>query len=293
MINKSILIAALARDCNASIISNIPKIEQLRKEFKESHVIIVENDSKDGTKETLIKWAKDSKGIHLIMNDFKTITVPIKSINHKNPSRSMHRISKMAQYRNMYMDYARIANFNIDYLIVIDIDVFDFSIVGIINSIKNAPKDWGGIFANGNSEYNEHLKSFYDCFAFVPIDSKTLSLKFNEMRRNAYYLVKHLRKIRFFKCISSFGGIGIYKWDLVKDLSYTAEYNTECKISECLCEHIPFNNNIIKKGACNYISSEMKVSYGHLSLKRALIRCLHPDIFNILYFLRHWKVYHN
>ena len=56
MIDKKIVIAALARDCNEALINNIPRIEKLRELFTESHVVIVENDSKDGTKDTLQKW---------------------------------------------------------------------------------------------------------------------------------------------------------------------------------------------------------------------------------------------
>lgn len=293
MLEKSVLIAALARDCNKSVLRNIPKIEKLRKEFKESHVVIIENDSKDGTKETLKRWEKESIGVEAIMNDYGTITIPEQSKGIKNPGTSMHRISKMAKYRNMYMDYARNADFNIDYLIVIDIDIEDFSVEGTVRSIKNAPDDWGALFANGNKIFNERLKSFYDYFAYVPDGNKSLSIKYNDMFFQTRKVRNLLRKNRFVKCISAFGGMAVYKWDYIKNLKYTAEDNTVCDSCETLCEHIPLNNSILKQGASNYIAADMEVSYGHCSLYYVTVTNLPPAIYKTLYFLTHGKKFRN
>lgn len=289
MINKSILIAALARDCNDSIIRNIHKIELLRKEFKESHVIIIENDSKDGTKETLSRWKQRSKGVEAIMNDFGTVTMPEKTKKIANPGTSHYRISKMASYRNMYMDYARKAQFTIDFLLVMDIDIDDFSVEGIVESINNAPKNWGALFANGNKIFNDKLKSYYDYFAYVPDGSKTLSMDYNDMFFQAGKVRKLLKKNEYVKCISAFGGMAVYQWELIKGLHYTAEDNTVCHSCETLCEHIPFNNNILKQGACNYIAANMNVSYGHCSLYYVIVTNLPPLLYKILYFIKNGK----
>jgi hypothetical protein len=53
MNNQNIVIAALARDCEDSLRINIPVIEELRTKFLWSQVVVVENDSIDGTKELL------------------------------------------------------------------------------------------------------------------------------------------------------------------------------------------------------------------------------------------------
>ena len=49
-INKNIVIAALARDCDKSLSKIINLIEELRENFVWSKVVVVENDSKDNTK---------------------------------------------------------------------------------------------------------------------------------------------------------------------------------------------------------------------------------------------------
>lgn len=282
MLEKSVLIAALARDCNNSILRNIPKIEKLRKEFKESHVVIIENDSKDGTKETLKRWEKESIGVEAIMNDYGTVTIPEQSKDIKNPGTSMHRISKMAKYRNMYMDYARNADFNIDYLIVIDIDIEDFSVEGIIDSINNAPNDWGGIFANGVKFYNKYLFVFYDTFAFIPYKSKYIDLTINENITNAHKITNKVKYNSYIKCFSAFGGIGIYKWDIISDLYYKADKNNRSKVNETICEHIPFNIEIINKGYMNYISSRMKVIYGKPTFKESIFFTFLPPFLILL-----------
>ena len=55
--DKVIAIAALARNCAVQLPGNIERIEKLRNFFSRSYVIIVENDSTDGTKEKDINLA--------------------------------------------------------------------------------------------------------------------------------------------------------------------------------------------------------------------------------------------
>lgn len=289
MINKSILITALARDCNNSIIRNIHKIELLRKEFKESHVVIIENDSKDGTKETLKKWKKLSTGVEVIMNDFGIDTIPQKSESISHPGSSLHRISRMATYRNMYMEYARNANFKIDYLIAIDIDIDDFSSADIIKCIKEAPNNWGGLFANGRTFYY-NISRYYDMFAYLPI-GHSKAVNFKNMIVNNHILEKYLRKYKFVECTSAFGGIGIYKWEVIKDMHYETYPNDNSKMFEMQCEHISINKGILNKGYKNYICSPLKVFYGKYSLRECIaFTILPPKMLFFFYRLLNKKI---
>lgn len=296
MINKSILIAVLARDCNQSIIRNIPKIERLRKEFKESHVVIIENDSKDGTKETLKRWEKESIGVEAIMNDYGIVTIPEQSKDIKNPGTSMYRISKMARYRNMYMDFARNADFNIDYLIVIDIDINDFSVEGIVDSINNAPNNWGGLFANGTIDFYGLKPYYYDTYAYVDINDKQIfNVSASKLYKMSRSINRILKKKEYIKCISAFSGIGIYKWEVIKDLKYSSEKNTnEDSCFEAICEHIPFNKKITEQGYGNYICRDMKVKYNEgRDIKHFIIYSILPEnVFKLLYSIFKRKRFH-
>lgn len=270
MIDKSILIAALARDCNDSVVRNIPKIELLRKEFRESHVVIIENDSKDGTKDTLRKWKEESEGVEAIMNNFGTVTIPEKSDRVSDPGSSGHRISKMARYRNMYMDYARNASFEFDYLVVMDIDIDDFSVEGIIKCIKNAPDGWGGLFANGRQWYNRFLSKYYDMFAYVPYGSENYDLTFKDMIEGVRSLLEKMKKNNYVECDSAFGGIGIYRWEAVSESVYKTEKNRKSKWFDMICEHILFNRDVKNCGYRNYICRDMKVWYGKCPLNECI-----------------------
>ncbi len=285
MIEKSILIAILARDCNESLQNNIPKVESLRSQFQNSKVVVVENDSKDGTKETLQKWADISEGVHLIMNDFGTLTIPQVSSDNPHPSTSLHRIAKMARYRNMYMDYARSLSEKIDFLIIIDIDIEDFSVNGIVEAIIKAPENWGGLFANGSLCFLGHFPQYFDSFAYVPYNcGDDVARNFDEQFLDSKEITKRLRKKQFVECISAFGGLAIYKWDVIKSSNYEVKLNNRSKIFEALCEHIPLNLNITKKNYKNYICKDIKVDYGKRSWKEIIFSTIMPSYVSICFY---------
>lgn len=277
MINKRIVIAILARDCNMSLIRNIPRIEELRSKFAASMVVVVENDSKDGTKETLHDWATQSKGIDLIMNDFGSVTIPEASANNPNPSTSMHRIEKMARYRNMYMDYVRSLEHQPDYLIVIDVDVESFSVDGIINSIENAPQGWGALFANGQRFYRDRFPYFFDLYAYLPTRCEAEpDRKNDELFYESKRITHRLCCEEYVDCLSAFSGLGIYKWPIVKELHYEAMPNNRSRTFEAICEHVPFNLEVCRMGFHNYVCRAMNVNYGSRSLKHLLIYSMLP-----------------
>lgn len=264
MFDKRVVIAALARDCADALRINIPRIEDLRKNFKESTVIIIENDSKDDTKNILHKWEERSSNVHIESNDYGTITIPASPHNGKLPTTSYHRIGKMAQYRNQYIDIVQKRKIESDYLIIIDVDIEYFSIDGIINSLKHAPKDWGALFAYGISKTNRlNMNRFYDIFAFL---EKGVAI--SDINLSANLLWKLQRKLslvipfyKYYPCNSAFGGLAIYKSKAIKKLKYECIKNNINNNIECLCEHVPMNYQITQRGYNNYISRSMKVRY--------------------------------
>ena len=220
-IDKSIAIAILARDCGGALTHNIPKIDNLRKYFKSSIVIVVENDSKDNTKEILSNWRDNSKDIIIISEDYNIQTIPPKTKDCKMPGASTHRIEKMCFYRNKYLEYLKKMSFEYDYLMVIDIDIDDFSEEGIVQAINNAPCDWAALFANGRYYFDffgiRLLGRYYDLFAYVPyndhnITNENTDLTFREVSLHADLLsIKAIKKKRYMECCSAFGGIAVYK----------------------------------------------------------------------------------
>ena len=114
---------------------------------------------------------------------------------------------------------------------------------------------------------------YYDLFAFLPekdIIGKGDSLTEKQMLRLRRYTLREIGKKKYLKCRSAFGGIGIYRYDAVTESRYKVEKNTISRKFKQLCEHIPFNREISKKGAL-YICKDMKVYFEAISFRRWMI----------------------
>ncbi|WP_369753148.1 hypothetical protein AB3G34_00870 [Flavobacterium sp. WC2409] len=287
--NKNVVIAALARDCEDSLINNIPLIDHLRSKFSWSQVVVVENDSKDNTKEILFNWEKKSEGVKIISQDFGIKTIPDQTVAMASPTTSFYRIEKMSFYRNMYLDYIDTLGHDIDYLIVIDIDVKTFSVDELVNSIDQANNNWGGIFSNGvtiSSYLGFKSKIYYDVFAVYEYPQKDFfSYTDESLERTFRTINKNTKKYKYHNVISAFGGIGIYKYPAIKSLRYKAIKNM-FNDNEGICEHIPFNMGIIDAGYKNYISRDFFLEYGTHKFGLILKLFLHPKFFNFIYSLR-------
>jgi hypothetical protein len=267
--DKSLAIAILARDCEKALKHNIPKVEKLRIFFNYSVVIVIENDSKDQTKRILFDWERQASNVTVISENYNVKTMPDKTDKRSFPGASRYRIEKMCMYRNKYMQFLQESGYEYDYLIVMDIDIEDFDEESIIAAISNAPFDWGGIFANGRYYFNLLNKCFftkyYDIYAFLPKTDEWghsyNDLTYKEIVLNTDILSnKKLKHHEYYECRSAFGGIGIYKYQNVKDQKYRVYKNNRSKVFDVVCEHIYFNIHCLKYGK-NYIASNMMVSY--------------------------------
>lgn len=266
MINKNIVIAALARDCENSLRTNIPLLESFRNQIQYSQVIVVENDSIDGTKSLLNDWKNNYKNVTILSNDFETITIPRNSNVNINPMTSTQRIKKMVEYRNLYLDFIDKIVEPIDLLIVIDIDVLEISLEGMINAIKSFDEKTGAIFPNGMSIMKSIFwksEIYYDIFAvweYPLVDQFSYSPV--SLGQTFKSINRKIKTKPLYPIISAFGGVGIYNYHAIKGLRYKNVLNPLNSL-ESICEHIPFNREIINRGFNNYIARDFKVSYGN------------------------------
>lgn len=282
-INKNIVIAALARDCEKSLPKMIGLLEELRKRFIWSQVVVVENDSKDKTKDILFSWEKETNGVKILSQDYGTLTIPEIGQVDCDPTISFHRIEKMAFYRNIYLDYVDKLDCEIDYLIVVDIDIDFFSIEGLIQGIDKDENDWGAIFSNGITQayyWGMRSKIYFDCFAIYEYpfsgdfsyNQKKIDLTFKTINKN-------VRNQKYYSVISAFSGIGIYRYAAIKGLRYKASPN-KAMYGTAVCEHIPFNIEIINRGYKNYINRDFVVGYGTHNLGLILKLYMPYSLFN-------------
>ncbi len=286
MINKNIIIAALARNCEDSLKTNIPLIERLRAQFSWSQVVVVENDSIDGTKALLNDWKLNYDQVTIISNDYGTKTIPDKSDLIQNPMTSYQRIEKMVFYRNLYLDYISEVKHPIDLVIIIDIDVIEISLNGLIDAINAFDHKTGAVFSNGMSVMQTPFglsEIYYDTFAVWEYPaSDEFSYSDESLNRTFRSINKNIKKSPMYGVISAFGGVGIYNYQAIKDLRYQTVLNP-LNQREAICEHIPFNREIIKQGFYNYIARDFRVIYERHSWTLILKLILPLKVFNFLY----------
>ena len=300
--DKSIVIGILARDCDESLERNIPRVEQLGEYFSNYHVVVFENDSKDATKEVLKHWQKRNERVIAIMEDTNTETIPTDARPARYRGNSVHRIEKMAKYRNRVLDYIAVNFDDTDLFCFIDIDILSFDPKSIVDAIAHAPKDWGGLFASGIIYYDfanaVHLSpQQYDSYAYVDygVDPMQMGLwlvsrYFNKVTR----LMMHqdVKKHDYLPCHSAFNGIGIYRWKDIKDVRYGVYQSEEMKSADiCLCEHVMFNMSLIKRGYKNYIVRDMVAEYQHEDKKNKTISPIFQKHPHLRFFWRYFAKY--
>lgn len=291
--DKSIVICALARDCAEALTDNIPRIQKLRRFFSDSEVIVIENDSKDNTKDVLATWQQEFPGVHVISEDYNSQTIPNQKSPSPNGGTGLDRIAKMSFYRNQYIQWIKERDKNFDYVLMIDIDVECFSVEGTVKSIINAPDNWGGLFAYGYTDTQagsfKCYKIFHDLYAFIdkmPLGKPYLTHK--QMFKNSKSINNKLNKTPYLSVVSSFGGLGIYNYKAISGLQYEAVENGD-PLMEAVCEHIPFNMSVINGGYQNYVCREMEVYYGKSNLLMVVRNVLPLPVFKLLAFMVTFK----
>ena len=280
--DKTIVIGALARDCADSILRNKNRIEELRKHFVRSYVVIVENDSKDNTKQVLADYASECNDVIILSKDYNGNFPFHYEGPSLKPDMSRMRIARMSFIRNILVDYIE-KNIQSDYTMFLDIDVLDFNVAGIIDAINNAPEDWGALLANGREQISFCGNVFpscaqYDTYAtlFDDEDMSNIPLSCTKPLTKLFRGIKSDKMVQSQKYThvhSAFGGIGIYRSDAIKGLRYSIYEPKEWQGHNIsICEHIPFHNNL--KGQC-YIAQDIQVTYhidsifnSHNDLKR-------------------------
>jgi len=103
---KKIIICGLMRD-TAKNINNIKKAidTKIKDVFLDYHVLIVENDSTDGTREQLLQWMNENKKITILGCGVNVKSCKLKGEKTLGHSKNEGRIAKMVMLRNIYQDY--------------------------------------------------------------------------------------------------------------------------------------------------------------------------------------------
>lgn len=263
----SIVVCGIVRDAAKGLRANIPVIDALCSKVKDWHVVIYENDSRDGTKALLTQWqASNPERIHAMMSDTDGAkTIPAARSVSANPFFSRRRIDKMARLRNQYMAYVDAMGWQADFLIVVDMDVAQLKLAGIIDTLTNDTIDWDAVVANGYSLSPRMRRRYHDTYALTLWQDRDKPQTEAMIRSNADRLGTLRPGDEWIRIASGFGGIAIYRFQAIRGLRYRALPNDDERV-EVRCEHYSLYKQMAERGHDRfYINPAMEVHYQRLS----------------------------
>ena len=256
-----VIICGLIRSHQSHIKRLEEQLSPLGKLFADYAIVIVENDSKDNTRQELIQWTTRDSHVHIIGCDNQVNT--IQSCNLSLPTTIKHipemqRIEKMVRLRNLYLDYIDHHDLlsQYDYVLVEDFDLTSSTYFNGLFSTGfhfDHDPDIDAICSNGIL-YNQYLgnllswKTYFDPYAHKDQANRDWSTTYNELWSSVfrqYSCEENLIPVQ-----SCFSGRTIYRYRSIRGKRYRTYYDRN---QQAICEHVGFHENLRKV----YLNSEM------------------------------------
>ena len=272
----SVVVCGIVRDAEKGLRRNIPVINDVVAKFADYRIVMIENDSKDDTKQLLADWvATDEERIIAVMEDTNAEkSIPTAKESHgANPFFCHKRIDKMARLRNRYMDKLASPSFADtfmpDYLIVVDMDVAQLYGDAIMTTFEKKDVEWDAVCAFGYSTSPKLKRRYHDTYALTlwgEQDKPQTEQMIKEYADKYGRLTPHDEWVRV---ASGFGGLTIYRYEAVEGLRYAepAIENDDARV-EVRCEHFSLYKQMIERGYDRfYINPAMVLKYQDLTLQ--------------------------
>ena len=260
------MVCSIVRNAEQGLRRNIPVIRSLCLRFREYRVVVFENDSRDKTVQLLETWASEDPNVSFFTRKTGIRTIPKAQEVSCNPFYSRYRISKMAAFRNQYLDYVEKQGWSPDYLIVVDLDVARLRLDAILSSFQGG-EEWDAVTAFGYSLSPRLVPRYHDTYALVEEgqdDIPQTEVSITE----AQYKWGHLRPSHPWVAVfSAFGGLAIYRFDCIRGLRYQCIDNDDPRV-EVRCEHFSLYRQMRDRGYSRvFINPAMRVKYQRLTFK--------------------------
>jgi hypothetical protein len=257
-----IVFCALARNCRRRLNHNKKYFQSWQKAFPDARWIFVENDSTDGTRQWLEKWAAEDSRVSVIGDNTGELTIPIKSISKIIPGYSLHRIERMARFRNLYLDWIdqEIGWDQLDAMVVIDPDLRGLPSKRVIYQLKNLSIEHA-ITALGERWRSIFIREFHDSYAYRELgDEEPQTLR--SIKENRAILLPEICKWADSRQVrSNFNGLGIYPIiSGMRECRYVAQFNEDAQV-EAACEHVAFHDQLAAKGVKIMLDPKMRIFY--------------------------------
>ncbi len=251
MQKKTVVICALLRDVASKLKEIRLRAERLGKAFKDYRIIIVENDSSDGTRAALKKWRKDNPKVIIlgcgVNSEINNCRLPKAGTKTEGHTVNRKRIEKMTHLRNIYLDYVKNSLREYDYAVVWDMDIVGTVYLdGIANTIghfehsKSLSKDADAICAYGIYRWG-WVTLYYDTYAHIDkgdrfhIDLKTV----HDLKKGLR--VRYERGTPPVPVVSCFSGFTIYRISSLLDPNVIYDMSPPDNLE---CEHVRFHRKL-------------------------------------------------
>ena len=259
---STIVVCSIVRDAERGLKNNIPVIKELCKRSKDYRVVIFENDSKDATKKLLRAWmTEDRERVHVVCSDTDGArTIPRAKDVKVNRFFCRQRIEKMARLRNQYLEYVEQNKWMGDYLIVVDLDVAQLNLAGILTSFESN-MEWDAVTAFGYSTSPRLKRRYHDTYALTKWGEQGIPQTEEMTIRYADELGALKPTDDWVRIYSGFGGLAIYRFEAVKRLRYSVLPNDDLRV-EVRSEHVALYKEMADCGFDHfYINPAMSLKY--------------------------------
>lgn len=238
---STVAICALARDLGGLVKLTTSRIEKIGEMFNDYSVFVVENDSKDGTKDFLNGWSKKNSKVKISIENFGRI-------RHEQ-THDLQRRADMAFYRNTYLNMLRDSGFPYDYVIILDSDlVGGYSYEGVAHTLSF---DYDVVGSN-SIFYRETTKDVYHRLYFDSWAFRKLNQEFAHKDSEINVLTFN-RGERPFMVNSCFGGLAVYKGHLM--------LNNDFWYDSSDCDHPTIHKKMRAKGHKVYLNPSQITLY--------------------------------
>ena len=239
--NKTLVICVLLRDASNKIPEIQKRAERVGRMFRDYRIVIVENDSTDGTRSKLKDWRRSNPRVILlgcgINSDVDECRLPKAAVKTDGHGVDRRRIEKMTHLRNIYLDYVKNHLSVFDFAVVWDMDIIGTVYLdGIANTMgyflsPNSPiLEADAICAYGIYRWG-FMTLYYDTYAHIDkedvfhIDLKTV----HDLKKGLG--IKYKRGTPPVPVVSCFSGFTIYRISSLVGAQYdmSPPDNLECE----------------------------------------------------------------
>lgn len=173
--NKTMVICTMLRDARKNMKQIITRAEKLGGMFKDYRILVVENDSKDGTREALIEWKERNPKVVVLgcgINSSEACSIKSATVKTEGHSVNRQRIEKMTKLRNIYLDFVKRNLSHFDFMAVWDLDIIgSVYIDGVANTIGQFTHPSGVPDASAICAYGIYrwslMEIYYDTYAHL------------------------------------------------------------------------------------------------------------------------------